>query len=560
MLSRSLNRLGQLPLSSKRLILRSLDFGLCLLALFVVWDISRHATHRDPLEFATVAAPLAALTVVLLSLLGVYGIVTRYISGRAYARIFIGTLAGSGYLLFVTRDPILCSAYTIVAAFLLSATRTAAKVLLGDRTAMEGRPVAIYGAGRTGRRLAFLLDGNVNYRPAVFLDDDPHLIGRMVAGLLVHDPSSPNLESELSRRAITDVILAMPSISPRTRGEMLQKLKTIPMKVHLSPVLDAFVPAQEAAFDLVQLRIEDLLGREPVQPVARLLAASITDQAVLVTGAAGSIGSELCRQAIKLRPRVLIALDQGEHALYQLDRELQAAASTDPEPIAVVPILGSATDRRLLDSVIEEHQVETLYHAAAYKHVPLVQKNAIAATFNNCISAHKVAEAARAGRVRNCVLISSDKAVEPTSVMGATKRVAELVFQAYAQRSHDTCFSAVRFGNVLNSSGSVVPLFREQIEKGGPVTGRPVRPGDGRGGPHSRSGSSNDSREWSDRQRAGKPGRRYRDHLQRAAGGREAQRAALHHARRSNHSTPEDPARPRAGHRSGGARRVPSRS
>ena len=344
--------------------------------------------------------------------------------------------------------------------------------------------VLIYGAGPTGRQLALAMANSSDMRVIGFLDDDVRLHGSLLNELPIYNP----LElAELTKSyAVTDVLLALPGASREHRNSILAKLADYKLAVRNLPDLGDIATGRISMSDLRELDIDDLLGREPVEPDASLLNKKNIGQVVMVTGAGGSIGSELCRQIYKIRPQVLLLVDMSEFALYQIHQELEVNRQVESsltecahkqDSIQVIPLLASVCDETRINAIISTWQPDTVYHAAAYKHVPLVEHNPGEGVFNNLWGTKVCALAAGRHGVKNFVLISTDKAVRPTNVMGASKRLAEMFLQALAEKSlnklstdQTTCFSMVRFGNVLGSSGSVVPLFREQIKNGGPVT------------------------------------------------------------------------------------------
>lgn len=328
-------------------------------------------------------------------------------------------------------------------------------------------PVIIYGAGSSGMQLvAALLNGN-QYLPVAFVDDSRHIIGSIVNGVRVYSPAS--LPELISNFSVRQILLAMPSVTHATRKSILNRLEHLPVHVKTVPELFDMRSGRMHVDQVRDIDIEDLLGRDIVPPDPELMGACITGRSVLVTGAAGSIGSELCRQIIALNPQRLVLLDSFEFGLYDLELELQGIRDPGSDT-DIVAMLGNVCNRALMDAVINRFSVETVYHVAAYKQVPMVEKNVVEGVYNNIFGTVVAAQAAQAAAVRDFVLISTDKAVRPTNVMGATKRFAEQILQALAATQSNTCFSMVRFGNVLGSSGSVVPLFRRQIAEGGPVT------------------------------------------------------------------------------------------
>jgi FlaA1/EpsC-like NDP-sugar epimerase len=294
------------------------------------------------------------------------------------------------------------------------------------------------------------------------------LHGTQIGGLLVFSPG--RLEEIIRDYNARVVLLAIPSISRSARAAIVARLEQLPVRVQIIPGTADMVSGRAASAEIREVMVEDLLGRDPVPPNRPLMAATTTGKAVMVTGAGGSIGSELCRQILREGPRVLVLLELSEYALYQIDEELRALAAAERPGVRIVPLLGSVGDTDRVTTILRQFEVETIYHAAAYKHMPIVEQNMIEGLSNNVFGTLNLARAAVAAGVGNFILISTDKAVRPTNIMGASKRMAELICQALEAQSPRTRFSIVRFGNVLGSSGSVIPRFRKQIAQGGPVT------------------------------------------------------------------------------------------
>ena len=344
-------------------------------------------------------------------------------------------------------------------------------IVLGSLIVMEAwssnkTPVAIYGAGAAGIQLASALRQSKELSPVVFVDDNPSLRGLIVSGLKVQSPSS--LETLIARGKIERILLAMPSISPARRDTILARLVDLECEVQILPSYVDLVAGKGSVSDLRVVTPDALLGRDKVDLDIPDVAKAYAGRCVMVTGAGGSIGSELCRQLVGTSPAHIVLFEHSEIALYQIDRELRPVA--DKAGVVVTTRLGSVTDERRVREVMSETGTEIVLHAAAYKHVPLVEENELEGARNNVLGTQVVAEAALATGVERFILISTDKAVRPTNIMGATKRLAELVVQDLQTRSSCTKFSMVRFGNVLGSSGSVLPLFEQQIRRGGPVT------------------------------------------------------------------------------------------
>jgi FlaA1/EpsC-like NDP-sugar epimerase len=325
--------------------------------------------------------------------------------------------------------------------------------------------VVIYGAGSAGRQLSIALTQSVEYNPVAFIDDDSKLHRQSINGIVI--TSRSNLDRLIKKKNVTEVLLAVPSLSREQRNKIINYLEPYSVLVRSLPSVLELAQGKVRINDLLEINLRDLLGRDPVKPNTELLRISISKKVVLVTGAGGSIGSELCRQIICQKPVKLILFDISESSLYQIEQEI---IGLDIPGVEVFPVIGSVTDKKKMSSIFKAYGVQTVYHAAAYKHVTLVELNASQGVLNNVMGTLIAAQAAVSSNVETFVLISSDKAVRPTSVMGVSKRVAELVLQALNGQYPGTCFTMVRFGNVLDSSGSVIPLFKKQIKAGGPVT------------------------------------------------------------------------------------------
>jgi len=341
---------------------------------------------------------------------------------------------------------------------------------LSGRTATPSGRLLIYGAGTAGVQTAAGLAASGDLQTVGFLDDDPAKVGRSINGVNVFSPRQ--VLALVERLGVTDILLALPSVSRERRNDIIASLREVPVHVRTLPGLADLASGRVSVQDFRELDLEDLLGRAAVQPQAELLASRLVDQTVLVSGAGGSIGSELCRQIVMERPRRLLLLDHNEFGLYSIHGELVTLCRVKGCEVELVPLLASVSNRRRLDAVCAQYRPDVVFHAAAYKHVPMVECNPAEGILNNVFGTLNLAQAAGEAGVKRFVLVSTDKAVRPTNVMGASKRMAELVLQALAERAGGTgtCFSMVRFGNVLGSSGSVVPLFRSQMARGGPLT------------------------------------------------------------------------------------------
>ena len=467
--------LMSLPPVVRRLLLIAID---ALLLPFAVW-LSYWLRLSDPFHPYFFEAGSWLLPSVLLvglplyTFTGQYKGLTRYVGSAAFYRLagrnglLVLLLFALGVILRLSMPP--RSSWILLWLLLTSftgAVRFALRdVLLNLRSTQYKQQlrVAIYGAGQAGAQLAAALRLAGNHRIVIFFDDNPVYWGRSINGVPI---SPPQLVTEM-KRSIDQVLLAIPSLSRSERRRIVDGLQSYGIPVLQVPSVDDLTSGRARIDALRPIAIEDLLGRDEVPADPELLGPRIRDAVVCVTGAGGSIGSELCRQILSLSPARLILLERSEPALYAIEQEL---VSLLPDGVVLLPVLGSATDPQLLQRLFADQSVELVFHAAAYKHVPLVEANPLAGLANNVLSTNQVCCAAIASGVGQVVLISTDKAVRPTNVMGASKRLAELVVQAYAAEASCTRFAMVRFGNVLGSSGSVVPLFRKQIAAGGPIT------------------------------------------------------------------------------------------
>ena len=426
-------------------------------------------------EIWTIILTIVASIIIFVKL-GMYRAVLRYMSAQAMVTIAICAclsglvLATASFYLhsYVPRSvPFI---YSLLLFFIIGTPRLLVRSIvhmLNHRLAPMSVPVIIYGAGHTGHQLALALQAT-HYKVVGFIDDNSRLYGTTVAGIKVYP--SEQIGNILKERGVEKVLLALGSANHASRAAVIKRLEPYAVEVQTVPAVADILSGKTRIEQIKDVEIEDLLGRDPVKPNPQLMHACIENKVVMVTGAGGSIGSELCRQIIKQNPKVLILFELNEFGLYSLEQELNKEINKLATAIELVPLLGSVQNKARLESIMSTYGVQTVYHAAAYKHVPLVEHNIIEGVRNNIFGTWYCAEAAIAAKVESFVLISTDKAVRPTNIMGASKRMAELVLQALAQRQNETRFTMVRFGNVLGSSGSVVPLFRQQIKQGGPVT------------------------------------------------------------------------------------------
>jgi FlaA1/EpsC-like NDP-sugar epimerase len=411
------------------------------------------------------------------SVFGLYRAVIRFMGPKAMVTVIAGVslsvLVLAVFDRFFASHQIPLSAFGIYWALALpyvGGSRFVARYLFLRRSGAKGTAarVAIYGAGDAGARVCSVLFGGPDFQPVAFIDDKKSLQGSNINGIRVY--GSEALEELVRTRKVDRVLLAMPSASRRRRREVLTQLEPLGVHVQSLPNLSDLISGKAQISELCDVDVSDLLGRDPVPPRPKLFGSCIRGKCVLVTGAGGSIGAELCRQIIRLGPSRLVLFEMSELALYNIERELEEIAADEQLVLEIVPLLGNAHHRHRVREVLSTFGVQTVYHAAAYKHVPIVEYNVVEGIHNNVISTWYTAEAALETGVETFVLVSTDKAVNPANVMGATKRLAELVLQALQERTTQTRFCMVRFGNVLASSGSVVPLFQNQIRRGGPVT------------------------------------------------------------------------------------------
>ena len=469
------HRVISLPRPIKRLITVGAD---ALMIPAMLWLAASLKVGRPVVPGHAWPAYAAAVLVTLpvFVRMGLYRAVIRFLGHKAVIAVAGAValsallLAGVGQLFhWPTLSPSVVAIYSSLALFYVAASRYTVRYYLMSRSL---RPtlarVAIYGAGDAGARLGALLATTRVLDPVAFVDDNAALQGRLVNGIQVY---SPNRLPELIQSASIDrVLLAMPSLVRHRRREILAALEPLAVHIQTVPEIEQLVTGTASLADIREVDVADLLGRDCVPPMEKLFAACIRGRIVMVTGAGGSIGSELCRQILGLNPKCLILFEMNELALYNIERELRARNDAQGAPVDLVGVIGNAHHRFRMREILQTYRVQTIYHAAAYKHVPIVEQNVIEGIHNNVIATWHAAQAAHETGVETFVLVSTDKAVNPANVLGATKRFAEIVLQGLNLRGSRTRFCMVRFGNVLASSGSVVPLFSEQIKAGGPVT------------------------------------------------------------------------------------------
>ena len=484
-----LGRLISLPSFIKRSIILLSDAGLIALSVWVAFSLRFGEFHFLNSSQLLALIGIIAIEILCLLVFGVYRSVIRYFGGKSAWIIFKATIISSvlwawaAFMLQTTgidgvprTIPII---YAFICTFFLIGSRLYAKWLLNSayQAAYMGRRTLIFNAGRAGRQLAASLNHSDELRVLGFVDDSPALCGKDVDGIRVFE--SDRLESLISRLGIEVVIVASSDLSGKRHKDILGLLEAHKVQVRVLPAISDIAAGRHLVNLVREVDIGDLLGREPVLANPELLGRCIKNKSVLVTGAGGSIGSELCRQILGLGPKRLVLLEASEAALYQVDRALRKINDCE-----LVSVLGSVKDYEKLKTILQEYSIDTIYHAAAHKHVPLVEANIVEGVLNNIYGTRSIIAAAyectQLGDHSpykgpgNFILISTDKAVRPTNVMGATKRWAELILHDYADKVKSEggklVFAAVRFGNVLGSSGSVIPLFKEQIAQGGPIT------------------------------------------------------------------------------------------
>lgn len=476
-----------LPRIAKRFLVLAVDASFCVLSVWLAYylRLGEWVSLAGEPTFAVLASMAFALPVFIA--FGLYRAIFRYSGWPAlmtvtkacavYALMFAALITTYGFSGIPRTIGII---QPILLLLLVGTSRAFARYWLGSsysqQLMLSAVPrVLIYGAGSSGRQLAAALRNSHQMRVVGFLDDDAFLWNQSLNSLTIYKPSElPNLVSSLT---VSDILLALPSLNRQRRNAILTSIAKSKVSVRTLPSVTDLAKGKVTTSDIRELDIEDLLGRDAVSPDPELLKANIYQQFVLVTGAGGSIGSELCRQILAQYPRKLILVDQSEYALYSIQQELQKhadeLASDGVSATKIVPILASVRNEQLMRNILEQYEPAIIFHAAAYKHVPLVEVNFSEGILNNAFGTLSLAMVASQLKVPRFILISTDKAVRPTNIMGASKRLAEMVLQALAADEvfgKNTIFSMVRFGNVLDSSGSVVPLFRKQIAEGGPIT------------------------------------------------------------------------------------------
>ncbi|WP_437784615.1 polysaccharide biosynthesis protein [Sorangium sp. So ce1097] len=486
------------PRPAKVLTVVAVDAAISLLATWLAFSLRLDEPYVPRTQLAYAVFLLALLTQFAAFVqFRLYRVVFRYTSLRSISTMSkAAAMHGAvlfAALLLLRPDNIprsLGLIQPLIVLVLVTATRALAGALLRDDALQElidagGRSrVLIYGTGTEGVQTAAAISSSQRFQLMGFIDDDPHKVGRTINGFRVFAPAEVAEVVELQK--VTDILLALPGITRSQRNDIIESLRQVPVHTRTVPAMSDLATGRVSVQDIQELDLEDLLGRDPVAPDPALLAMNLAGKQVLVTGAGGSIGGQLCRQILAQKPRRLVLVEHNEFGLYTIHTELQALVASLGVDVELVPLLGNVRNLRRMDEIFRSHRPQVVYHAAAYKHVPMVEHNATEGTDNNVFGTLHVALVAIRWSVERFVLISTDKAVRPTNVMGASKRVAELILQGLASTpfvdvsglfgpdepvtENRTCFAMVRFGNVLGSSGSVVPLFRKQLAMGGPLT------------------------------------------------------------------------------------------
>ena len=459
------------PRKIKQMMMLCFDIIAVIIATFTAFSIRLgylyYPTGNDQSVLIMLIAPLIAIPI--FKSFGFYGDVIRYMSFSGIWRIIKGTSIYSilwGLLIFMLEVEFIPRTVIVINLILITVVIVSSRLFIRRLLSVKTtNNILIYGAGSAGRQLSNALSESDEYNPVAFIDNSIELYYQSINGIKVY--SQDDIAVLIEKHNITEILLAMPSLTRARHNEIVGFLAPFSIVVRTLPGVSALAQGKVKTNDLLEINPIDLLGRDSVKPNNKLLKINISNKVVLVTGAGGSIGSELCRQIVFLEPKKLILYDISESSLYQIDQELLGLGISN---IEIFPVIGSVTSKARVSNVINDYGVQTIYHAAAYKHVPLVECNKLQGIYNNSIGTMRIAEAAISANVEIFVLISTDKAVRPTSFMGVSKRIAELVLQAFAKQSTNTCFTMVRFGNVLDSSGSVIPLFKKQIKDGGPIT------------------------------------------------------------------------------------------
>ncbi len=470
-----IRKIDLIPSSIKYLIALGFDLFALTIAFFISYFIRMGLTDSTFSQAEWIVFSIVSVSTLLLFIkFDVYRSVVRYFNAKAFLKIFLILISSTvifyaaGFFIdaFVPRSvPIV---FLVLATLQITSARAIFGLIFEKKWFDEREGVVIYGASSTGRELVNALTLGKKYQPLAYIDEKKRYQGRNVLGLKVY--SHKEVSKLLKKYGKFKVLIAISNVDPIRLKQIVDELEPYALELLTVPTMSDMVSGKRTIDELREISVKELLGRKAVSPIPELLSANITNKIVLVSGAGGSIGKELCRQIVSNLPKKLILLDVSEAFLYEIHQELTEQFAETGNPLELVPVIGNVQDGLLMKQAIQQHRVQTIYHAAAYKHVPMVEGNVIAGITNNVFGTYEIAKAAILCQVETFVLVSTDKAVRPTNVMGATKRMAELVLQGLANKEHVTRFVMVRFGNVLGSSGSVVPLFKKQIQRGGPIT------------------------------------------------------------------------------------------
>ncbi|MFD2165473.1 polysaccharide biosynthesis protein [Thalassotalea euphylliae] len=470
-----IRRIDLIPSKLKFLITVSYDLISLSIAFFLSYllrlggDIDSFGVP-ELLVFVTTAV----FTIACFYLTDVYSSVTRFFNAKSFVKItaivalstVVCYVSAQIYEAFLPRS--IPFSFLVLAALFIAGARALVGFIVGKQWFEQREPVVIFGAGTTGRELISTLSLGSKYQVLAIIDQKTVYVGRSLFGVKVYGLN--NIEQLIKKYGQFKVLIAVSEVNPERMKEIVNVFEPYALELLTVPSMYDIVSGKRKIDELREVSVDELLGREPVEPIPELLNANVEGKVVAVSGAGGSIGKELCRQIIRQRPEKLILIEVSEAFLYEINQELIEYKKEHELETPVIPLIGNVQNGMLMTRIFDNHKVQTIYHAAAYKHVPMVENNVIAGITNNVLGTYEIAQAAVFCEVETFVLISTDKAVRPTNVMGATKRMAELVLQGLAKRDHQTRFVMVRFGNVLGSSGSVVPLFKKQIKKGGPIT------------------------------------------------------------------------------------------
>lgn len=459
----------------KQLIMVSMDTVLLYFAMLSAFSLNSNFNFFDLSreDSATVALTTLA-SIYVFSRLGLYRAVIRFLGNEIIVTTLKGTVISSAILflcLLLTEHGFLFYSvfiYFVVTLCLIAYSRLIICQYISNINSNKKINVAIYGANDAGLSLLASLKKSSLYNPVALIDEKKFIRNISYNGTKVYSPEK--LPFLIQRYAVQQVLLAIPNLTGKRKKNVIKQLETLGIRIRVIPTMEDLLSGSKMIEQLQDIQVEDLLGRDPVKPISELLQRCITKKTVLVTGSGGSIGSELCRQIVRQSPSNLILLERSEEALYQIDMELKKYIGEHGLNTEIIPLLACVQNGTRLKTIFSTYKIDTVYHAAAYKHVPLIEYNINEGVRNNVFGTYELALASKKAGVKNFVLISTDKAVRPTNIMGTSKRLAELILQALAKTTTETRFSMVRFGNVLGSSGSVVPLFNKQIAKGGPIT------------------------------------------------------------------------------------------